>query len=81
MFFIIQQKRTAPLGVDSIRDRGGKSFLRGFKNNYFINSQFKTLLLKLLVKVLREFGVLAVVHGAVDNAGNLLLKRIFQNRQ
>ena len=37
------------------------------------NSQFNTLLLKLLVKVLREFGVLAVVHGAVDNAGNLLL--------
>ena len=41
---VTQQKRTAPLGVDSIRVRGGKSFLRGFKNNYFINSQVTTSL-------------------------------------
>ena len=27
---VTQQKRTAPLGVDSIRVRGGQPFLRGF---------------------------------------------------
>ena len=33
---------------------------------------FKTLLLKFLVEVFRELGILAVIHGAVDDAGNLL---------
>ena len=50
MFFITQQKRTAPPGVDSIRGWGGQSFLSGFYGplhyepcTQFINVSQRTL--------------------------------------
>jgi len=50
MFFITQQKRTAPPGIDSIRVRGRQPFLRGFYSplrygpcTQFINVSQRTL--------------------------------------
>ena len=50
MFFITQQKRTAPPGVDSIRVRGGQPILRGFYSplRYELCTQFINVLQRAL---------------------------------